>query len=282
MTDTTENQAIIDTAIASVEPYAVDRADGSGIYLTHDDDGDTQIIDLRAELGLLPTRPTRKTGATIVTDVDSFIEALSKHELPETEYYGNARRGTIRAVINADQGTVDGKRETEAGAGHGDHTITLQLPFTTDWTDWTGANGEQVKQQAFAEFIEDHAPNFVQPTSADMLELAQTFQATTKVDFASSQRVSSGETQLQYVENTSASAGRRGALSIPDRFDIALAPYERGDVYRVGARFRYRIVDSNLTLGYRLDRPDDVLRSAFDDIVAKVQDATGRSVWHTT
>lgn len=35
-------------------------------------------------------------------------------------------------------------------------------------------------------------------------------------------------------------------------------------------------------MGYKLDRPKDVLQQAFDDVVADVQKATGRTVWATT
>lgn len=281
MPENTENYDLITTAQEAVEPYPViiDGDAKTGIYLGRTCEGGTFVVDLRERLGLLPTRPPRKAGTTTLTDVDSFIDALTKHALPETELHGNARRGTITAIINAHDGTSG---DLEGDAGHGDHRLILDLPFTQDWTDWTSRDGKHSRQADFAEFIEDHTPNFVTPTSADMLELAQTFQATTKVDFASSQRIKSGETQLAYTENTNATAGRKGALSIPDTFELALRPFERGTAYKVGARFRYRITDSTLTLGYRLDRPHDVLQAAFDDVVDQIEVKTERTVWHTT
>jgi uncharacterized protein YfdQ (DUF2303 family) len=137
-------------------------------------------------------------------------------------------------------------------------------------------------QLEFAEFIEDHLPNFVTPSAADMLELAQTFQATTKVDFASSQRVKSGETQLTYAEQQTATAGKKGNLSIPDTFEIALQPFENGPAYKVQARFRYRIHNGALTLGYRLTRPQDVRREAFNEVVTGINLDTDRAIWATS
>lgn len=100
--------------------------------------------------------------------------------------------------------------------------------------------------------------------------------------FDSSKRLKSGETQISYRENTEAKAGAKGALAIPDTFELALQPFEGGDGYMVGARFRYRINGTDLHLGYRLTRPRDVLRDAFSAIVAKVEADTARKVWQTS
>lgn len=267
MPETTENRDLIDTAQEAVGAQQLEH----GIYY----DGVThEVVDIRERLHEeAQLEPDRKTGAYTVTDVASLVQALAKHGVTETELWAHDSASNIRAVINA---------HAQITPGHGDHTITLQLQRTDDWKEWAAKDGQLQDQVAFAEFIEDHLPNFVSPSGADMLELAQTFQATTKVDFASSQRVKSGETQLIYQETGSATAGKKGQLAIPDTFTIALQPFDRGEVYKVQARFRYRITDGHLRLGYRLTRPKDVLRDAFDQVVAKVATDTGRDIWSTT
>lgn len=274
MPETTENHDLIQTAQEAVGAQQLEP----GIYY----DGVTHaIVDIRERIHEeAERRPDRKTGSYTVTDVPSFVAAVAKHGLTQTELWAHDNTSSIRAVINAHMGTTDDC--VEDYAGWGDHTITLQLQRTDDWKEWQVSDGKLFDQLAFAEFVEDHLPNFVNPASADMLELAQTFQATTKVDFASSQRVKSGETQLNYVEQQNATAGKKGQLAIPDTFDIALQPFERGETYRVNARFRYRITNGDLRLGYRLTRPKDVLRDAFDAVVAGVGEKTKRDIWSTT
>lgn len=282
MPDSTENYDLIEVAQTAVDPYLVD----TGLYITRDNN----TIDLRAELETQQAHPNRKTGQHTVTDPASFAGYLAKHGLPQTELWGDADRGTIRAVINAHDGDTDGKdgpvgeldEDGQTGlAGWGDHTATLQLRHTPDWTEWTSRDGKLMRQTEFAEFIEDHLPNFVTPTGADMLELAQTFQATTRVDFDSSQRLKSGETQIAYKESTEATAGKKGTIAIPDTFTLGLQVYERGDAYKIDARFRYRIDGGQLALGYKLTRPRDVLLAAFDGIADDVHTATGRDIWLT-
>ncbi|NUO58976.1 MAG: DUF2303 family protein [Hamadaea sp.] len=273
MPETTENYDLIQTAKDSVGAQKLEH----GIYY---DGVAHQLIDVRDQLREdAEERPARKTGSYTVTDVASFVDYLGKHGLPETELWANVNAGTVRAVINAHLGTIEGG---EADAGHQDHTATLQLATTDDWKHWTGKDGDLQPQLAFAEFIEDHLPNFVSPSAADMLELAQTFQAKTKVDFQSSHRTKSGETQIAYVEDTTASAGKKGDLTIPDTFDLALQPFENGPTYRVQARFRYRINGGQLYLGYRLTRPKDVRKTAFDDVVGQIAKDADVTIWATS
>lgn len=284
MPDTTENHDLITTAQEAVEPYLVD----TGLYLARDDNHGVHVVDVRDELEAQQAHPNRKTGHRTVTDAAALIGYLAKHGLPETELWGNADKGTVRAVINAHDGVTnsenapdyDEDRQTGA-AGWGDHTATLQLRHTPDWTDWTSRDGKLMRQTEFAEFIEDHLPNFVTPSGADMLELAQTFQATTRVDFDTSQRLKSGETQVTYKEHTDATAGKKGSIAIPDTFTLGLQIYDRGDAYKINARFRYRINDGQLALGYKLTRPRDVLLAAFDGITDEIHTATGRDIWLT-
>ncbi|MGG5257483.1 DUF2303 family protein [Phycicoccus avicenniae] len=270
--ETSAARVVRDLAFKAAEPTVVSE----GLYLL----SSGQTVDLRKDLERFEERPRRKRGGYTVTDATSFVAYLAKHALPQTELWANDRAGTVRAVVNAPMGVVEDG--VEDYAGWEDHTATLALPFTKDWLEWVARDGKMLPQNEFAEFIEDHLPNFVQPSGADMLELAQTFQAKTKVDFESSQRLKSGETQLTYVEDTTASAGKKGSLAIPDTFELALQVHERGPIYRVKARFRYRISGGNLFLAYRLDRIDDVRRHAFDEVVTQITADTGREVWNTT
>ena len=268
--DRVENDVIAELAARA---STADTLDDRGLYLAVTADGGREVIDITTEkrtLDALP--PLRKMGTYRFGDPEDFIEYLDKHDSALTELWGDDKQSTIRAVIDA---------HGESIPGHEGHTAVLTLPYTNDWKEWIERDGKYSDQVNFAEFIEDHLPNFVAPTGADMLELAQSFQATNKVDFASSQRINSGETQLIYAETLAATAGKKGSLSIPDTFTIGIQVHERGPAYRVEARFRYRLNGGTLALGYRLNRIDDVRRDAFDAVVTKIE-ATNRLVWHTS
>lgn len=274
MTTSIDGSAITEVAqlaVAAAEPTKV----AEGLYVLPNG----TVVDVRGRLEEDKDFPTRKRGVARFTETHSFLAYLAKHGMTNTELYGNAKRAEVKAVINADH-PADGDF-LEGRAGWADHTAILALPVTADWAAWLGHNGALLDQVTFAEFIEDHLVNFVAPQGAEMLELAQSFNATTRVDFESSQRVKNGETQLRYKENTTATAGKNGSLTIPDTFSIGVQVYERGPLYRVEARFRYRINDGKLRLAYKLVRPDDVVSMAFDEVMGEIGEKASREVWLT-
>lgn len=288
MPETTEAHDIITAAQDAVDPTEI----APGLHLIAGRDGLVHTIDSRHLLQdpRALYHPRRKVGSGRVGQVGALVEYLTKHGLPETELWGSRDHGTIHAVINAHSGHLsDGEPvlshddDGQTGrAGWGDHTITLALRHSDDWTDWTESDGKMLPQVEFAEFLEDHQPNLGRPTAAEMLELAQTFRSTSNVEFNSSKRMASGETTLAYAETVDAKAGKKGDLAIPDTIAIAMPVYDQGKVYPLTARLRYRINGGNLLLGYKLDRPKDVLQIAFDEVVAQVESETGRTVWATS
>lgn len=133
------------------------------------------------------------------------------------------------------------------------------------------ANGKMMPQGAFAEHIEDGLDEIADDGAAMMLELAQTFHANTGVAFKSSTILASGQRQIQYEETTTAKAGQKGDITIPQEFVIGLAPFEGSDAYRVRARFRFAVRDGSLSIGYKLARPHDTLKPrGFFELVESV------------
>lgn len=254
----------------------VQELDARGIYVLNRSDGSHDVHDLTEAIRDLDQRaPAVKAGTYVVTTPEALIDYLGKHGLTRTEVWSNASAGTIKAVIDAHD-------EAGKAAGHEQHSVTLRLPFSDDWREWTRSDGTYVTQVQFAEHIEDHLPNFIEPNGATMLELAQTFTATTKVDFDSSQRLRSGETSVSYREDHAAAAGKKGSIAIPDTFRLGVQVFDGGQPWQIDARLRYRIVDGRLALAYKLVRPGDTLRDAFGEVVAEVEKGADVTVWPTT
>lgn len=206
-------------------------------------------------------RPERKAGNTTVRDVPSFLAYAGKHGDEDSEIYADRQQLTVTALLDA----------------HGDepnwcqHRVTLRLKHSDEFEAWKSASGRMMPQTTFAEFIEEHRAAVTEPPGAEMLELVQSFHATTKVTFKSGTVLHSGQRQLQYVEETNASAGAKGNLTIPQTFNLALAVFEGADVAdAVTARLKYRIDDGRLTLGFHLDRLNDVVSGAFKAVVDEI------------
>lgn len=263
MSDDIQTALDAGAAIAGSRPLNPDEIPLRGVVLP--DGYRHQVIDLREYLDT----PDRKRGRRAFDTHVSLSDYVLKHVEGGTVIYANLKARTFTAVLNA--------HETDL-PGWCDHRAALQLQHTPAWQAWTGLDGRLMPQEQFAEHLETNELDIVAPPAATMLELAETFHATTKVNFKSASYLDSGQRQLVYEENVQASAGGKGSITIPKTFEIGIAPFEGVDAYRVIARLRYRIGNGTLAIGYQLVRPDDVIRAAFDDIERAVAEAVGEGV----
>jgi len=213
--------------------------------------------------------PLRPRGTAYVHDAGAFLEALDRRRLhfdgaSDPVVYADEATNSLTAILNDDAGDAAGWR---------DYRIELLLRTTPEWAHWRGVDGQLLAQVAFAEHIENGLAELQEPEPATMLEIAQTFHATTSAVFKSGTRLASGMNQFRYEEEDSPSAGTSGTIEIPTRLTLVVAPFYGSARYEVGAFFRYRLSRAGLVLGYKLDRPHEVERAAFGDIRREVENA---------
>ncbi|MFF0816604.1 DUF2303 family protein [Rhodococcus sp. NPDC003318] len=206
--------------------------------------------------------PRRPRGTTSVIDVDSFAALVERLGTPDTVLFANQPKSTVTAIVNYDNGWRD-------------HRLALNLELSPEWLHWAGQDGKLLRQVQFAEHIEDGLASVVEPPAADLLEIAQTFQAKRSLQFESGTRLNSGDVQFRFHEETSAGAGQAGDIAIPETIRLQLPLYRNGAIFPVTARLRYRIAQEGLVLGYKLDRPDDLLQAGFTEVVGKLTEQLG-------
>lgn len=226
-------------------------------------------------------RPRRPKGTIQVHDAAGFTRSVRRRAVHmiggdndglDLVLYANEETKQLVAVLNDDAATA-----SDLVADWRDYRVELALRPRPEWTHWKGADGKYLEQEPFAEHIEHGLPELVSPPAADALELAQTFTATIGARFKSGTRLATGVTQFTYEEEVDAKAGASGLLDIPTELVLNVAPFFGAPKYEVTARFRYRLPrgGGSLTLGYLLNRPGDVERAAFNDVVTAVATELG-------
>lgn len=262
----TEAAVVAELATAAADPTELDPNELYSLVLPATDR--LELVDLEKHLD----RPRRKKGRAAVDDAESFV------------FYTNAHAEDGRSFVFADRerfafvSILNGHTLNGAETGWGDHRAELVLRQTPEWQRWAKHDGSLVTQDVFAELIEEGAGDVVEPPAADLRELAQTFQATTSVNFRQATFLDSGARQLTYEETIDARAGSAGTMTVPKSFTLGLRPFEGSEPYKVEARLRFRIRDGKLAIGYSLERPNDVLRAAFDDAATVIAEGTGLPV----
>jgi len=254
------------SAIAQLgsDAAAAEEVEPGKIYVFHAHGGAIQTVDLTDDK-YLPT-PRRKRGMVVVRDSASFLAYWNKHSDLDSEVYADRSKLLITGVLNAHEAI---------GPRFGDHHVVLQLQHSEQFAAWQHRSNYRHSQVEFAEFIEDHRADIRVPAAAELLELAQTFHATTKATFKSSNMLKSGQRQLEWVEQIDASAGNSGKLTIPDTFELGLPIFEGAtEAEPVTARLRYRIASGGLGMIYILDQIQDVVNAAFEGVVAELAAGT--------
>ncbi len=177
-------------------------------------------------------------------------------------------RETIRLIFDA--------QPNEWGNVYAD----LKLLGSSEAKRWAEASGTYMAQQDFAEFCEMSLETFSSPDAATILEIAQTFQAKSTVDFSSAVRLSNGAIKLKREEQINATAGERADISIPEVLTVAMPLFKYGKAYAVKARLRYRIVDSAVRLSVLLVDPEMAIEHAFKEVVDEVSSLLGMPVFY--
>lgn len=236
-----------------------------------DGEGGHYILD-DTELELLDPTPTSRRGDIRVATPEALVTYAGRHLDPHaTTLWAEIDHGRITVILN-DHGDLEGK------PGWGDHRVALAMTRSPEWVAWSKLAGQWVDQTSLAEFLEEHLLEVSEPDGSTLLEVAQTFHATTNATFKSSQQLHSGEQRLVYEEDVQASAGRSQHTEIPTDLILTLRPWLGVDPVDVKAKFRFRVRSGELALGVKLLYADEVSRTAVEDAAIEVGEQLGLEV----
>lgn len=251
-------QAVIDVATAATDPHVIDPNQEQVVYVAAPAGADV----VRLEVEKFATSPRRKTGIAFVHDVESFVALVrEQYDQAETTVWVDVDGRLVTAVLN-DHGDAP---------AWGDHRVALRLQPTDEWKRWTAHDGELRSQADLAELFEEGQLDIVSPPAARMLEVAQSIHATGQTNFRSKIDLHDGSVKFTYDDEVRTTAGAKGEIEIPREFALQLRPFIGERPYKVNALLRWRIRNGALAIGYKLERPDDVLRDAVDAIARRLR-----------
>lgn len=263
-----ENQVVADLAHAAAQPHAVRLRDAEErdrrILVTHHCD---HVVAADIDADQLNDHPVDRRGTIKVDSPGGLVHYALRHlDEDATTVWGSVDDGRIEVVFN-DHANHDGDNQP----GWADHRAVLQLRRSPEWQAWTGIDGRMMSQVELAEFLEDHALEVYEPDGSTLLEVTQTFHATTGATFKSAVKLATGEQQLRYEEEVNASAGRTpGQVDIPTDLVLGLRPWIGVSAVHVPAKFRFQVRRGELALGIRLQRAEEISRDAVERALSTV------------
>jgi uncharacterized protein YfdQ (DUF2303 family) len=286
MIATTETAAAFDAGRASAEAEELELGK---YWIVPTRDGIEQI-DLTGDAHRDYPRRIRQT--VHLTHVDSLTAYWDKHSDTASEVYADRTKRTITAILDAHHPSYDspnGVVPTDANERPRwqTHRAVLTLTYSDPIKAWLDSNNSLFTQSAFAEFVEDWMGYITDPEAADLVEMAQSFQATTKANFKSAFKLINGQRQLEYTEQIDATSSVKGAtIAVPTSITLRLPVWRGANTNEdFTARLRYRVNHNGpgqLGIGYKLDRVAETLDAAFEAEIAHVEEHVGRPVLRGT
>lgn len=264
----TEADSVHQQTLLGVEPQELRAGE---IYAIRTADG-FKTIDLTDEDVLRAAGETRLRhySSHAFHDIDSFCHYANSIFVARED-----------ALCMADEDSLTIRFISDAKPHQwGDVYADLKLQQSPEAQRWVANNGKYLSQQDFAEFCELNLESFVDPSAASILEIAQTFQAKSTVDFGSAIRLQSGAIKLKREEQITATAGERSDLTIPENLRVAMPLFKYDKPYEVRARLRYRIVQDAVRLSVLLVDPEMAFEHAFRDVVSRVSNRLGMPVFY--
>lgn len=247
--------------LAAARLEEIDAVTYGNVFSTVLKNGDQWLLKIE-DLERFAETPRRKVGRRRVSTTVSLVDYVNAHAGPGATLYANLDAFSIEAILDDHE---------QSGPHHGDHRVTLNLTKTPGCLRWLGAHASYFGQEEFAQLIEDGLTEIARPDGATLLEVAQSIRATKSANFRSDRRLTSGRVQFAWVEELNATAGADGNLEIPETVTLVFEPFYGAEPVQIDARFRYRIRDGKLSLGFWLIRHEETLREAFEAELERVK-----------
>lgn len=240
------------------------------------------------------TAPERRRGTTTTDRVQSFIDLTNRFSDENSALFArgaidpdtNDITATLTAILDYHPAAPE---STPDNARFCDHRIKYAFPVSREMATWCGQNRKKMAQPDFAAFIENNiadistapdkftvpgfdalCPKFANPS--DMVNLSRGLEITTKETVKGYTRLSSGETEIQYVSEHKNTNGK--PLKLPDFFLIQIPIFNGGAVYRVPVRLRFRVADGAVTWWFDIYRIDLAFEQAFTESCGAAQTMT--------
>lgn len=256
----------------------IDLGNGARAVLGIDSAGLPVVIDeLEQPLRMAALGPPRRTGMVTLHEVDSFIEHVRRFALPEqTTLWADARDFSLQAVFDDDPAGP-----TLTAAGWRAHRAKYTCPRSPEWLAWTGLEGKELRQEPFAQFLEDRLEDIASkegyPQAAALLEMARNLTINVKGTFKKTINPTDGTGTLTAdVEHGG------GSTKIPRAFMLGLRVFEGGEAYQVEARIRFAMREGAPYFGFVLHRRAEIERDAFNDVRVRVAKGTELPVFAGT
>ena len=219
-------------------------------------------------MGELADRPAIMAFNRTFDEPASFCEFATSMKLAETgRLYGNVTDQSIWGIFS----------DVNVGASSWEkQKAALALKPSPEWGKWQDIQRKPLSQVDFVEFLEEMIHTIVEPDGTTITAAYKTFQAMQNVRVKQVIR-DGGDLQVAVEEEVRGTV-REDFASIPSKLLLSLRPFTMGKRYAVEGIINYRLREGAVTFHIKLLQLDEIVETAFMEVVEAVQLSLGMKV----
>lgn len=274
--------------VKPVELTANAGTDGSVPYLVLPKG--LEVHSLKSILAEYKLRPDRKKGTSHHDTLVSFVEHVNRFKDPDVEGQSalfacaNASDPELICVYNYNEPGRNGPRFR-------DFRAVYRCPLSEEWKVWVAVAGSLMEQSEFAEFIEEHVHDVIDPkdagknatelanilatnlaTPAQLMALSRGLTVHVGKRVQNATNLSTGEAQIAFAEEHSDQAGQ--PLKVPAAFAIAIPVFQSGRLWQLPVRLRYRVQGGRISWILQPHRVVETFQAVFEEACAEAREKT--------
>ena len=214
--------------------------------------------------------PTRIKEHLEFTRSDSFCAYINEYKNlldSRTAIFASLKDQRFHAALDWHSATASPQTRT--------HNAYFSPRLDSQFEKWLAVNGKLMDQNIFVEFLEEHAPEIIEPDAASMLEIATDLNVKVDITYKSKKSVSNNMVQLEYREKAGDVATGTGNILLPSEIAVRVPLFfgEEAKDLKIFLRLHLR---QGEPIRFKLDihRLDSMLEEAFLAIASRIAENT--------
>lgn len=246
-----------------------------GVLAHHKDLVITERLEQRlAALKQSSPGPENPRGTITVHTVESFAAVVNDNSDARTKIFADTETGKVISVFDfLECGGREGTDQPDIRArGWGQHTAQILFRESRKLKEWRKLL-EWTSQVDFANFIEDHLEDVMDPSGQDLLTIATDLEANSTGAFKGRVNLDNGDTRMSFQNDTDTS------VDIPKNLTLGIPLFEHGDRYKLPARLRFHVSGGAVKFKLLFTNLEDAKEQEFERIVQDIEERTAAQVY---
>lgn len=213
--------------------------------------------------------PINPAGTLTLLTPESFGRAIVDYRDNRTKVFADSEKSEITAVFDAIQ-SGDGFFDRKAGWGQ--LRAVIGFAESRKLKEWRRTL-EWMSQLEFANFLEDHLEDVIDPSGQHLLEIATDLEASSTGGFKGKVNLDNGSVRLAYQDEVETT------VEVPRNLTLGIPLFEHGDRYKLGARLRFVIQGGSVKFRLLFTNLQDAKEQEFERIVQEIEEKTSQPIY---